>query len=60
MHNCSRCRRVLINSSRDALCLRCLYVVDRGRAFDDEPDTKPGTRGPAAPIDNADAGAVAA
>jgi hypothetical protein len=42
MHTYSRCRRVLINSSRDAVCLRCLYSIDRGGGFDDEPE--PGKR----------------
>ena len=42
MHTCSYCRRTLSNSGRDALCLKCLYSIDRGRAFDDEPETKPG------------------
>jgi hypothetical protein len=37
MHTCNCCRRILSNSNRDALCLKCLYVIDRGGAFDDEP-----------------------
>jgi hypothetical protein len=44
MHKCNRCRRTLSNSVRDALCLRCLYAIDRGGAFDEEPETKPGLR----------------
>jgi hypothetical protein len=44
MHNCTGCRRTLSNSSRNALCLRCLYLLDRGRPFDDEPETRPGKR----------------
>jgi hypothetical protein len=44
MHKCNSCRRTLSNASRDALCLKCLYVIDRGGAFDDEPETKPGKR----------------
>ena len=44
MHTCNCCRRILSNSSRDALCLRCLYLIDRGGEFDDEPETKPGKR----------------
>jgi hypothetical protein len=42
MHACNCCRRILSNCNRDALCLKCLYVIDRGSAFDDEAETKPG------------------
>lgn len=44
MYTCNCCRRPLTNSTRDALCLRCLYVIDGGGAFDDELETKPGKR----------------
>jgi hypothetical protein len=42
MHTCNCCRRILSNANRDALCLKCLYLIDRGSAFDDDPETKPG------------------
>src|SRR5438874_7833824 len=44
MHTCSKCRRTLSNATRDALCLRCLYAIDRGGAFAVEEETKPGRR----------------
>jgi hypothetical protein len=59
MHTCSSCRRILSNSSRDALCLKCLYLIDRGRAFDDEPETKPGKSPSWSARDNAGANAAA-
>lgn len=60
MHTCSCCRGILTNSSRDALCLKCLYLIDRGRAFDEEPETKPGKRplSIAADVGNPDAVAL--
>ena len=57
MHKCNGCRRTLSNTNRDALCLKCLYVIDRGGAFDDEPETKPGKR-PASIAADVDASAM--
>jgi hypothetical protein len=44
MHRCTGCRRALSNSVRNALCLRCLYALDRGSAFNEDAETKPGKR----------------
>ena len=53
MHTCRCCKRALgPNSVRDAVCLRCLYAIDRGGGWDDE-DTRPGKRADVRAIDAA-------
>jgi hypothetical protein len=45
MNTCRKCRRALSQpSARDALCVRCLHALDRGAAFGDDLETKPGKR----------------
>jgi len=42
MHKCRCCKRALgPDSVRDAVCFRCLYTIDRGGVWEDEP-TRPG------------------
>jgi len=44
MHTCRCCKRALgPHAVRDAFCLRCLYTIESGAVWDDEP-TRPGKR----------------